>query len=176
MPPPPRTPRTPLCEVSPNSRSRVVSAREYGARWCTISEKENLSHSTCRSIFKYTSEQASCKSRPCNGRSPVITPRDGRALFRAIANNPKITAAKLRVEVIPRYLKNQACRSGDARRDPFWTTRELLHTFTRLLYMITSLLLIGDASFGLTSVLVSVEKEANRTLYTESRVSKKDYL
>jgi hypothetical protein len=55
-------------------------------------------------------------------------------------------------------------------------TRELLHAFTGLFHMITSLLLIGGAGFGLMSVLLSVEKEANGTLYTESGVSRGDYL
>lgn len=127
MPPPPHTPRIPLCEVSPNSRSRVVSARDYGAPWIAISEQENLPYSTCRTIFRNAPNQASCKSRPRNGRPPVITPRDGRALFRAIANNPKITAAKLRAEVLPtvskitiyRYLKKSGIQKWRCKKRPF---------------------------------------------------------
>jgi hypothetical protein len=113
MPQPPRTPRTPLCETSPNTRSRVVLAHNYGIRFRDIAEKENLPYSTCRSIFKYASNQASRKSQLRTGRPITITPRDGRALFRAIAINPKITAAQSRAEVLPtvskitiyRYLK-----------------------------------------------------------------------
>jgi hypothetical protein len=123
---PPRTPRIPLCEVSPNSRSRVVAARDYGARWSEISQKENLPYSTCRSIFKYASHQASCKSKPRNGRPSLITPRDGRALFRAIANNPKITATELRAEVLPtvsadtiyRYLKKSGLQKWRCKKRP----------------------------------------------------------
>jgi hypothetical protein len=50
--------------------------------------------------------------------------------------------------------------------------RRLLYAFTGLIYMITSLLLTGGAGFGLMSVLLSVEKEANGTLYIECGVSR----
>jgi hypothetical protein len=42
MPLPPRTPRTPLCELSPDTRSRVVSAHDYGIKICDIARQENL--------------------------------------------------------------------------------------------------------------------------------------
>jgi hypothetical protein len=105
MPPLPHTPRIPLCELSPNTRSRVVSAHDYDIRYRDIAEQENLSSSTCRSIFKNAPNQASCNSQPRSGRPSVITVRDGRRLFRAIAINPKITATQLRVEVMLEVLE-----------------------------------------------------------------------
>lgn len=50
MPRLPNTPRPPLGEVSPNSRSRVVAARDYGIRYTNIAQGENLLPSTVRQI------------------------------------------------------------------------------------------------------------------------------
>lgn len=110
MPPRPTTPRRPLCELSPNSRSRVVAAHDYGIRICDIARQENLPPSTCRSIFKAAANQDSCKSRPRSGRPSIITPRDGRRIFRAIATNPKITTTQLRAEVMPNICKKTIAR------------------------------------------------------------------
>jgi len=110
MPLPPRTPRTPLCELSPNTRSRVVLAHDYGIKICDIARQENLLPSTCRFIFKNASNQASCKSQPRSGRPSIITIRDGKRLFRAIATNPKITATQLRAGVMPNVSKNTITR------------------------------------------------------------------
>jgi hypothetical protein len=60
MPPRPHSPRKPLCEVSPNSRSRVVSAHDYRVRFRDIAKGKDLLYSTCRSIVKNASRQASC--------------------------------------------------------------------------------------------------------------------
>jgi hypothetical protein len=110
MPQPPHTPRVPLQEVSPNSRSRVVALHDYGMKYCDISRGENLPPSTCRQIFKNAPLQESCKSRPRSGRPQSITPRLGRRIFRAINFNPKITAAQLRAEVAPEYSKKTIYR------------------------------------------------------------------
>jgi hypothetical protein len=110
MPRPPNTPRLPLCEVSPNSRSRVVAAHDYGTKFADIARGENLTLSTCRQIFQNATIQTSCNSRPRTGRPQLITPRLGRQLFRAIAVNPKITAAQLRVEVAPNLSKKSIYR------------------------------------------------------------------
>jgi len=52
---PPGTPRQPLREVSPNTRSRVVGARDHGTKFRAISRLENLDDSTCRKIYKNAS-------------------------------------------------------------------------------------------------------------------------
>jgi hypothetical protein len=49
---PPRAPRQPLGEISPNQRSRVVSAREYGVKFPVIARMECLQDSTVRSIVR----------------------------------------------------------------------------------------------------------------------------
>jgi len=49
------TPRQPLREVSPNTRSRVISARDYSIKFKAISRLENLDDSTCRKIYKNAS-------------------------------------------------------------------------------------------------------------------------
>jgi hypothetical protein len=110
MPPRPHSPRKPLCEVSPNSRSRVVSAHDYGVRFRDIAKGEDLPYSTCRSIVKNASHQASCITQPRIGRPSLITMRDSRRIFRAIALNPKITAAQLRVEAAPHVKKKTIYR------------------------------------------------------------------
>lgn len=126
MPRPPNTPRPPLCEVSPNSRSRVVAAREYGIKFTNIARGENLRPGTCRQIVLNASIQTSCISRPRSGRPELITPRLGRQLFRAIAINPKITAAQLRVAIAPeiskitiyRYLKKSGIQKWRCKKRP----------------------------------------------------------
>jgi hypothetical protein len=110
MPRPPNTPRLPLCEVSPNSRSRVVAAHDYGTKFADIARGESLTPSTCRETFQNATIQTSCNSRPRTGRPQLITLRLGRQLFRAIAVNPKITAAQLRVEVAPNLSKKSIYR------------------------------------------------------------------
>jgi transposase len=110
MPQPPPTPRLPLQEVSPNSRSRVVALHDYGMKYADIARGENLTPSTCRQIFKNAPNQESCKSKLRAGRPESITPRLGRRIFRAIALNPKITAAQLRAEVAPEYSKKTIYR------------------------------------------------------------------
>lgn len=126
MPRQPRTPRTPLCELSPNTRSRVVSARDYGIRYSDISEKENLNPSTCRSVFKNATNQASCKTRPRTGRPQKLTLRDKRCIMRQIAIEPKITAAQLRTGVAPhvsqktiyRFLKESGIQKWRCKKRP----------------------------------------------------------
>jgi hypothetical protein len=51
----PRTPRQPLGEVSPNIRSRVISARDHSIKFIVISHMENLLDSTYYGIYKNTS-------------------------------------------------------------------------------------------------------------------------
>jgi transposase len=126
MPTQPHTPRKPLGELSPNTRSRVVSARDYGIRYSEISEKENLIPSTCRSVFKNAKNQASCKTRPRTGRPRKLTPRDERRIMRQIAIEPKITAAQLRAQVAPyvsqktiyRFLKESGIQKWRCKKRP----------------------------------------------------------
>jgi hypothetical protein len=93
MPQLPHTPRIPLVELSPNTRSRVVAACDYRNRFVDITEKENLNQSTCYTIFKNAASQASYKSKLYSGRPRKLTLYDHRQIFRAIAQDLKITAA-----------------------------------------------------------------------------------
>ena len=88
---PPGAPRQPLGEVSPNQRSRVVSAFDHGISFPAISRMESLKDSTCRTIVKNASHQVSCITPPRTGRPLLLTPIDQRAIRRAIVINPKIT-------------------------------------------------------------------------------------
>jgi hypothetical protein len=83
----------PLGEVSPNTRSRVVSAKDYGSKWKDIAAGEGLGESTCRIIFKNAQHQTSCITPKRLGRPGLLTERDGRVIFRRIFLKPKITAA-----------------------------------------------------------------------------------
>ena len=49
------TPRQPLGEVSPDTRSRIVGARDYGIKYIAIRRLEELKDSTCRKIYKNVS-------------------------------------------------------------------------------------------------------------------------
>lgn len=129
MPRTPGTPRPPLCEVSPNTRSRIVSARDHGIDFKSIAELENLGPSTCRRIRYNASKQTSCISQPRSGRPQVLDARDHRRIFRTIANNPKITTARLRAEVAPhvaaktiaRFLSTSGLKKWRCRKRPLLT-------------------------------------------------------
>jgi hypothetical protein len=88
---PPGTPRQPLGEVSPNTRSRIVSARDHGIKFAAITRLESLGNSTCRTIYKNASHQTSYIT-PLRSSAPIVlTPGDIRLIRRAIVINPKIT-------------------------------------------------------------------------------------
>ncbi len=106
----PGAPRQPLGEVSPNQRSRVVSARDHGIRFPVIARMESLLDSTCRSIVKNAPHQVSCITLPRYGAPTVLTPRDHRLIRRAIVINPKITAQQLFVFCAPYSFKKTIYR------------------------------------------------------------------
>jgi hypothetical protein len=125
----PGTPRQPLGEVSPNTRSRVVSARDHGIKFTAIGRMENLLDSTCRGIYKNASHQTSCITPSRPGRPPLLTIGDQRLIRRAIVAKPKITAAQLVVNCCPhvkkktvyRYLKKSGIQKWRCRQRPFLT-------------------------------------------------------
>jgi hypothetical protein len=135
----PRTPRQPLGETSPNTRSRVVSARDHGIKFTAISHMENLLDSTCRGIYKNASHQTSyiTPSRP--GRPPLLTIGDQRLIRRAIVAKPKITAAQLVANYCPhvkkktvyQYLKKSGIQKWRCRQRPFLTEE---HAAKRLIW------------------------------------------
>lgn len=126
VPRPPGTPRPPLCETSPNKRSRIVGARDHGISFGAISRLEDLKETTCRSIVARSPYQTSSISRPRHGRPGKITPRDERHIFRVIATNPKITAAQLVIQAVPhvkkktvyRFLKKSGIQKWRCRKRP----------------------------------------------------------
>ena len=130
----PGTPRPPLGEVSPNTRSRVVSARDYGIKFGAISRLERLDDSTCRKIYKNASHQVSCITPSRPGAPPVLTPGDHRLIRRAIVINPKITAQELFVSCAPhaskktiyRYLLKSGIQKWRAKQRPFLTAEHAL--------------------------------------------------
>jgi len=89
---PPKAPRQPLGEVSPNQRSRVVSACDHGIKVPAIARMENLLTSTCRSIIKNAPYLVSCITPSRANALLVLTPSDHRLIRRAIVVNLKITA------------------------------------------------------------------------------------
>ena len=48
----PGTQRQPLGEVSPNTRRRIVGARDHGIKFTAIGRMKELVDSTCRTIYK----------------------------------------------------------------------------------------------------------------------------
>ena len=125
----PGTPRQPLGEVSPNTRSRVVGARDHGIKFAAIAHLEDLTDSTCRTIYKNTSHQTSCITPKRKGAPLVLTPRDHRLIRRTIVVQPKITAAELfhtcaphaSTKPIYRYLKKSGIQKWRAKQRPFLT-------------------------------------------------------
>jgi Transposase len=130
----PGTPRQPLGEVSPNTRSRVVSTRDHGIKFGAISQLEQLDDSTYRKIYKNASHQVSCITPSRPSTPTILTPRDIRLIRRAIVINPKITAAQLRVscalyvckKTIYRYLKKSGIQKWKAKQRPFLTVEHAL--------------------------------------------------
>jgi hypothetical protein len=88
----PGTQRQPLREVSPNTRSQIVSARDYSIKFTVIGRMEELVDLTCRTIYKNASYQVSCITLKRNGTPSVLIVGDHRLIRRAIVINPKITA------------------------------------------------------------------------------------
>jgi hypothetical protein len=95
---PPGAPRQPLGEVSPNQRSRVVSARERSIPFPVIARMEDLQDSTIQSVVSYISS-------PRTGRPLLLTAIDHCAIRRAIVVNPKITTHQLFIIYTPHTLK-----------------------------------------------------------------------
>jgi hypothetical protein len=126
---PPGAPRQPLGEISPNQRSRVVSARDHGISLPVIRRMESLKDSSCRSILRNAPYQVSCITPPRSGRPPLLTAIDHRAIRRAIVINPKITAQQLFVIYTPhtskktiyRYLKKSGIQKWRCKVRPFLT-------------------------------------------------------
>ena len=125
----PGTPRQPLGEVSPNTRSRIVGAREHGIKFGAIGRMENLADSTCRTIFKNASYQTSCFTNKCIGAPLVLTAADHRLIRRTIVLNPKITTQQLFVTCAPhtskktiyQYLKKSGIQKWRCKVQPFLT-------------------------------------------------------
>ena len=67
------TPRVPFGEISPNSRSRVVTTHEYRIKFAAISRGENLLPRIYLKIVQNTLIQDSYKSRPRTGYLQSIT-------------------------------------------------------------------------------------------------------
>lgn len=130
----PGTPRPPLGEVSPNTRSRVVGARDHGIKFKAISRLEKLDDSTCRKIYKNASHQTSCITNKRPGAPSVLTPGDHRLIRRALVVNPKITAQQLFVSCAPhsskktiyRYLKKSGIQKWRCKQRPFLTAEHAL--------------------------------------------------
>jgi len=121
--------RQPLGEVSPNQRSRVVSARDHGIRYPVIARMEQLNSQTCRSIVANAPHQVSCITPKRNGAPALLTEGDIRLIRRAITINPKITAQQLKVscadhvskKTIYRYLKKSGIQKWRAKQRPLLT-------------------------------------------------------
>jgi hypothetical protein len=106
----PGTPHQPLGEDSPNTRSRVIGARDYGIKFRAISHMEQLGDSTYQKIYKNTSHQMSCITPSCPGAPSVLTVGDHRLIRRAIVINPKITAQQLFISCAPHASKKTVYR------------------------------------------------------------------
>ena len=104
------TPRPPLCETSPNKRSRVCGSRDSGTKVGVIAQAEQLTDSTVRKILKRAQNQVSYCSRPWSSRPTKLTPYDERVIFRALLVNSKITAAQLVRENVPHVTKKTVYR------------------------------------------------------------------
>ena len=128
------TPRPPLCETSPNKRSRVCGSRDSGTKVGVIARAEQLTDSTVRKILKRAQNQVSCCSRPRSGRPSKLTPHDERVIFRALLVNSKITAAQLVRENVPyvtkktvyRFLKKSGIQKWRCKKRPFLTPEHAL--------------------------------------------------
>jgi hypothetical protein len=121
--------RPPLCEVSPNKRSRICGKRDSGIRFSVIARGEDLTDATCQSIVKSAPKQASCLSRPRSGRPTVLPPGDQRLIFRTIVLQSKITAAQLVAQAVPHsskktvycFLKKSSTQKWRCKKRPFLT-------------------------------------------------------
>ncbi|RFU28636.1 hypothetical protein B7463_g7705, partial [Scytalidium lignicola] len=126
MPRTPGTSRPPLAELSPNSRSRIVGARDNGVKISEITQNEGYSNSTIRSVLNNASHQVSYISKPRARTPSLLSLRDQRSIFRLIQAKPKITAAQLARELpipvskktIYRFLKKSSIQKWRCSKRP----------------------------------------------------------
>ena len=127
----PGTPRQPLGEVSPNTKSRIVGARDHSIKFAAIGRMEKLVDLICRTIYNNTSHQVSCITPKRNGAPALLTEGDIRLIRRAITINPKITAQQLKVsctdhvskKTIYRYFQKSGIQKWRAKQRLFLTAK-----------------------------------------------------
>lgn len=129
MPRPPQTPRPALADLSPGSRNRIIGARAHGVPFSAIATQENCSRSAAFSTVKNAPKRPGAFTQLKGHPARKLSPRDERAIFRAIERNPKITASKLRIEVVPhvsqktiyRFLQQSGIQKWRCRKRPLLT-------------------------------------------------------
>jgi len=105
MPRTPGAPRSPLAQLSPGNRNRIIGARAYGIPFSIIADQENCSPSGAYATVKNAALRAGQFSRPRGRPQTKLSERDKRRIYRAIEQFPKITAQELVSTVVISFLQ-----------------------------------------------------------------------
>jgi transposase len=83
-------------ELSPNTRGKIIGAKDFGGTATQIAKRYNHPESTIRSTLKLESERVRNVSQPRSGRPKTYSDRDERHILRHVRLHPKCTYADVR--------------------------------------------------------------------------------
>jgi len=108
--------RTPNCEFSPHSRTRIAVGYSLGLTPRALFAKEGVVRGSLYHIVKRYEKQKSGRSLPRSGRPRKLDDRAVRKILRSIANDPFVTLKKIKVEaeldVSERTISRELIRRG----------------------------------------------------------------
>lgn len=83
-------------ELSPNTRGKIIGAKDFGGTATQIGKRYNYPESTIRSTLKLEPERDRNVSQPRSGRPKTYSDRDERHILRQVRLHPKCTYADVR--------------------------------------------------------------------------------
>ena len=85
----PRRPKAPGINTTPGQRNRIYTLIKSGMASSEVAKLDGIRpNSTCRGIATRLKKQDDGVTNTRNGRPPVPSPRDKRAILRAVAKDP----------------------------------------------------------------------------------------
>lgn len=85
-------------ELSQESKKKIWEAAQQGERGATIALREGLQRRTVQGIIRRGKTHNTPENKPRTGRSPLLSTRDSRTVFRLVRCNPKWTFDRLKSE------------------------------------------------------------------------------
>jgi hypothetical protein len=131
-------------ELSPNTRGKIIGAKDFGGTTTQIGRRYNYPESTIRSTLKLEPERVGNVSLPRSGRPKTYSDRDERHILRQVRLHPKCTYAdvqraclvKLCNSTLKSILKKHGITNWHAKKRPHLTEE---HAAIRLAWCIERL-------------------------------------